>query len=43
VWLVSDAGSYIQGVPADVRTQVSKDFRVVAQDAATTVSLWDAG
>ncbi len=43
VWLVSDAGSYIQGVPPDVRREVTKDFRVVAQDAAATVSLWDAG
>lgn len=43
VWLVSDTGSYIQGVPPDVRAEVSRSFLVVAQDAAATVSLWDAG
>ena len=43
VWLVSDAGSYLQGVPPDVRAEVTRDFRMVFQDATTTVSLWDAG
>jgi hypothetical protein len=43
VWLVSDVGSYLQGVPPDVRDEVTTDFRIVAQDAATTISLWNAG
>jgi len=43
VWLVSDTGSYIQGVPPDVRIEVGNDFRIMAQDAATTISLWNAG
>ena len=43
VWLVSDAGSYAKGTPPDVQDEISKDFKVVAQDATTTVSLWDEG
>jgi hypothetical protein len=41
VWLVSDTGSFAQGVPPDVRAEIIADFHIVNQDAGTTISLWD--
>jgi hypothetical protein len=43
VWLVSDTGSYIQGIPPDVKEQISTSFQIVSQNATTTLSLWNTG
>jgi hypothetical protein len=43
VWLVSDSGSYLQGVPPDLQSVVTSSFRIMEANATTTVSLWSTG
>jgi len=39
VWLVSDTGGYLAGVPADVRDAIASQFHVVLENGSTTLSV----
>jgi hypothetical protein len=39
VWLVSDRGGYLAGVPTDVREAILSEFHVVYENGSTTLSV----